>query len=265
MQFQIDGVSLHYETIGEGEPILFIHGFPLCGAMWRPTARRLPAGWRAVLPDLRGHGRSDASDRVTIARFADDLAALLDVLGETRPAVVCGLSMGGIIAFEFFRRYRAHTRALILADTRATPEPPEGVERREAMARAALERGAAAVVDMMFDQVFARSAPRSLKDEWRVIMNATPPAGVAAAALALAGRPDSNPTLAKIDCPTLVVCGESDEITPPAGMRTIHEAIGGSNFALIPGAGHVPPLEAPEAFAAAVGEFLRTLPPLARA
>jgi pimeloyl-ACP methyl ester carboxylesterase len=264
MQFRIDDVDLHCETIGEGAPLLFIHGFPLCGTMWLPAARRLPPGWRAIVPDLRGHGRSGASSTVTIERFAADLAALLDALDERRPAVVCGLSMGGIIAFEFFRRYRPCTRALILADTRANPESPEGVARREALAQAALERGSAAAVDMMIDQVFARSVPQALKDKWRAVMHASPPAGVAAAARALATRPDSSATLAQIDCPALVVCGEEDELTPPAMMRAMHAAIPGSQFTLIRGAGHLPPVETPEAFAAAVGGFLRTLPPPVR-
>ncbi len=264
MHVEIERLKLHYTMLGVGDPILFIHGFPLCGAMWLPAARLLPPGWQAVIPDLRGHGQSDASPTVTIQRFAEDLAELLDMLGEQRPAVVCGLSMGGIVAFEFFRRFRARTRALVLVDTRANPESPEGVRRRDAMAEAALTQGAAAVVDMMIAQVFARSAPATLRDEWRSIMNATPPMGVAAAARALGSRPDSNPTLGLIDCPTLVVCGDEDEITSPAMMREMHTAIPGSRFELIAGAGHVPPVEQAAAFAGVLGEFLQALPPLAR-
>lgn len=260
----IAGRRLHYTLVGDGAPILFTHGFPIDGSMWNAAAERLPSGWRAIIPDLRGHGRSDATESVTIAEFADDLAALLDQLDEQRPAVICGLSMGGIIAFEFYRRHAARVRALVLADTRANPESEAGAARREAVAQTALTVGSQAVVDAMIDQVFAKRFPQAAREEWRLRMGANPPAGVAAAARALATRADSYPTLAQIACPTLVVCGDEDEITAPDMLREMHAQIPGSQFELIPGAGHVPPVEQPEAFARALAGFLKRLPPPGR-
>lgn len=260
MRVRIDDCTLHCEVTGEGEPVLFVHGFPLSGEMWRPTAERLGDRFRAIIPDLRGHGQSETTAEVTIARFADDLAALLDALRERRPVVLAGLSLGGVIAFEFFRRHRDRLRALVLADTRANAETPEGVARREAMAQAAVRDGSKAVADAMIDTVFAPTAPRELREHWRGVMSHTPPLGVAAAARALAQRQESFSTLPKIDCPTLVVVGEADAITPVELMTELHRLIPGSRLRIIPGAGHVPPVEQPDQFAHALQSFLADLP-----
>lgn len=255
----VHGCTLHCEVSGAGPPVLFVHGFPLTGEMWRATAAGLCDRWRCIVPDLRGHGRSDATPQTSIAQFADDLAALLDELDERRPAVVVGLSLGGIIAFEFFRRHRPRLRALVLTCTRANPENAEGIARREALAQAALTRGTAAVVDTMIDNLFAPGVDPALKRRWREIMCTCPPVGTAAAARALAARADSYPTLPQIDVPTLVVAGAEDAITPVATLREIHAGIRGSRLEIIPRAGHLPPVEQPEAYAAAVRRFLETV------
>ncbi|MBK9128714.1 MAG: alpha/beta fold hydrolase [Phycisphaerales bacterium] len=265
MQATVSGIRLSYEVFGQGSPLLFIHGFPLSGAMWHEVAGSLPGGWRGIVPDLRGHGQSEATPQVTIGQFADDLAGLLDAMSERAPAVVCGLSMGGIIAMEFYRRYTDRVRALVLCDTRANAETPEGIARREHMAQTALREGTARVVDIMIANLFAPSFPAERRSQWRALMSATPAVGVAAAARALAGRPDSIPTLPEIRVPTLVICGEEDAISPPEMMRAMHALIPDSRFVLISGAGHVPPVEQPNAFAAALGTFLASLPPTAAA
>lgn len=262
MQVTVDGHEFYYESHGTGAPILFVHGFPLSGVMWRETIRALSPNWRCIVPDLRGHGRTQPTTEMSIARYADDLAGLLTAIGETRPVVLVGLSMGGIIALEFFRRYRPRLRALVLADARANAEPPEGLPKREATARTALEQGSRAVADLMIGSILAPGAAPALRDEWHAIMSSTPPAGVAAAARALAGRADSWATLPQIDVPTLVVSGESDALTPPDSMREIHARISGATFVSIANAGHLPPVEQPEAFNATLRSFLASLPAL---
>ncbi|MCK6456498.1 MAG: alpha/beta fold hydrolase [Phycisphaerae bacterium] len=255
----IDDAMLHVDTAGDGEPVLFIHGFPLTGAMWHPTVERIADRWRCIVPDLRGHGRSSSSETVSIARFAEDLAALLDRLREWRPVVLVGLSLGGIIAFEFYRRYRDRVRALVLCNTRANPESPEGVERRETLAGAVRKTGSRAAADAMIEQLFAPAASAGLRATWHRIMCEQSPVGVAATAMALAGRPDSYPTLPRIDCPTLVVAGEEDAITPPATLDEIHRGVRGSRLVVIPQAGHMPPVERPDAFASVLRRFLEGL------
>ncbi|MEW6199854.1 MAG: alpha/beta fold hydrolase [Planctomycetota bacterium] len=258
MQARVNGVMLHYELVGDGEPILFVHGFPLSGVLWKPIAGRLD-GWRCVIPDLRGHGQSEATPATTIEQFSDDLVALLDKIGEQRPVVLCGLSMGGAIAFDFFRRHRARLQALVLVDCRANADTPEGRQQREELAQAVLRDGSGVAADSMIDKLLAPQAPPALRTEWHAIMAATPPVGVAAAARALAQRFDSTVTLGRIDVPTLLVFGEEDRITPPDLARQMFATIPGARLELIPGAGHLPPVEQPERFLRAIRTFLADL------
>lgn len=252
--------ALHVDIVGDGEPVLLIHGYPLSAALWAPVVSRLAPRWRFITPDLRGFGRNAATaPTATIAQYADDLAALLDELGRHGPVVVGGLSMGGIVALEFYRRYAARVRALVLANTRSNAESPEGRERRRAVAAAALRDGADAIADDMAARLFSPAADAALRRAWRDAMAATSPAAVAAGSLALAERADSGPTLPTIRVPTLVVAGDDDEITPPAGLLAMHEAIAGSRFVSIPAAGHLTPVEQPDAFADALGRFLSDL------
>jgi pimeloyl-ACP methyl ester carboxylesterase len=264
-----DGCRLACEVSGveTGPPVLFVHGVPLRGSMWSHAAAAL-AGWcRCIVPDLRGHGASDASDRATMAIFADDLATVLDRLGEKRPVVLVGLSMGGIIAFEFFRRYRPRLRGLALCSTRATPETAEGKEGRERLACDVLARGSVAAAEAMIDRVMAPGGGvgvgGGVRDKWFGVMASAPAVGVAAAARGLAERADSRPTLALIDVPTLVVAGELDVITPADQMRGMAGEIrggGGARFEVLRGVGHLAPVEAPEAFARLLAGWVKDLP-----
>ena len=113
MILNLDGRSLYYEIHGDGMPLLLVHGFPLSGELWRPLVSQLARDYRLIVPDLRGHGRSQASATVTMAEFADDLVALLEAIGESRSVVLVGMSMGGYVSFEFYRRYRERVRALM--------------------------------------------------------------------------------------------------------------------------------------------------------
>jgi 3-oxoadipate enol-lactonase len=262
MDFEVDDVRLAVDIVGHGNPILFIHGFPISREMWRHAADALSDRWTCINPDLRGHGESEISPDVTIARFADDMAALIERFGGGKPAVVVGLSMGGIIALDLFRRRRELVRALGLIDTRANAESHEGLDRRETIAQTALDEGSKAVVDAMMPNVFSPKFDTNLLERWYRVMCATPPEGIAAASRALGGRLDSFPLLPTIDCPTLVVVGAEDAITSVETLREIHNKIRGSQFEIIPGAGHVPPVERPDAFVHILRLFLDSLPPL---
>jgi 3-oxoadipate enol-lactonase len=261
MYVTIDGTKLYCEVSGQGPPLVFIHGFPVRGEMWYATARELP-DWKCVVPDLRGFGRSAVSDSVTIERFSDDLAAILDAIGERRPAIICGLSMGGVIAFDFFRRYHARVRALVLVDCRANAESEDGKRNREELAQGVLRHGSRFAAEGMIPKVFAPGVDPQVRSYWYDVICAMSPAGVAAAARGLSERADSNPTLGQIDVPTILIFGEQDEITPPDLARRMHAAIPGSRLEFIPNAGHVPPVEQPERFVSVLRAFLHTLPSL---
>lgn len=259
----VNGVTLVYDDIGprDGSAVLLVHGYPLSRAMWRAQRDSLVAlGYRVILPDLRGFGESEATTPpYSMDLFADDLAALLDHLGVERVALG-GLSMGGCIAFAFWRRHAQQVRALLLADTQAKPDTDEArAGRLKAMdeVRAGRLEG---VVDGMLPRLLGPTTQAdspALVAEVRRMMLGTPPTGVVGALAALADRPDSTPTLATINVPTLVICGADDAITPPAAHETMRDGIHGSRLVIIPNAGHMSPMEKPAEFNAALGEFLR--------
>src|SRR5689334_15957289 len=116
---------------GAGPVLLFVHGFPLNHSMWREQVAALGDGHRIIAPDLRGFGQSTgAGETITMAQLADDLAALLDALNIVEPITLCGLSMGGYVAFEFWRRHTSRLARLILCDTQAGADTPEAARGR---------------------------------------------------------------------------------------------------------------------------------------
>ena len=258
-----NGTELWYLDRGAGVPLLLVHGFPLDHAMWAGQVDELPAHCRVIVPDLRGFGRSPADgEKVTMEHFADDLAAMLDGLGIAEPVVLCGLSMGGYIALQFWRNYRARLRGLVLCDTRAAADAPEAAAARLTLAERVLREGPAPLVEIMLPKLFGEATRRQRPDVvkgLRRVMMATDPRGIAAAARGMAERPDMTGMLDRIACPTLVIVGEHDAISPPAEMRGIAEAVPGAKFVEIPAAGHMSPLENPAAVNAALAEFLLNL------
>lgn len=266
-----DGLELTYTTRGDadGAPILFLHGLHLTGAMWDEAASRLPRGWRGIMPDLRGHGATPpappgvdatADPSPSVARLARDAIDLLDVVAPMQPAVIAGLSMGGYVAFEIFRLASARVRALVLVDTRAGADNEEAARAREIKAHTALRGGGGEIADEMVQRIFGSSASPSLREQYRGIIAASNPAGMAWTLRALARRPDSVPTLPTIRIPTLIVVGSEDQVTPPAEARAMQAAIRGARLAEIPGAGHMTPVEQPHEFSRVLSEFLESLP-----
>jgi 3-oxoadipate enol-lactonase len=258
----VHGVNLAVEVRGEGPAILFVHGYPLDRTIWREQIDALD-GYRRIAPDLRGMGQSDAPDLgYGMALYAADLAALLDALGVD-DVVLCGHSMGGYIAFEFLRQWRSRVRGLVLIDTRAEADAPEVRRSRDAAAATARERGAAEVGDGMLPKMLAPSTLTGrpeVVERVQALMAGTPVAGMVGALGAMRDRAGSEsllPTLAGI--PTLVMVGAADILTPPEQARTMAEAIPGARLAIIPGAGHLPPVEQPAAVTQSLREFLRTL------
>ncbi len=260
MRANINGVDLYYEVHGDGEPVLCVHGFPHSGELWTPVIEPLKGRCRLIVPDLRGLGRSGVGPASSIRLYSDDLVALLEHIGENRPVVLMGLSLGGAIAFDFFRRYRDRLRALVLVDARAEPDTVEAARGREEKARSVLADGSRIIADAMRDALFSPKTPDALKDKWHGIMASAPPEGVAGALRALKDRVNSVPTLQHIDVPTLIVVGEDDAITPPDGQRRMQEAIRGSRLEIIAAAGHMTPVEAPQAFVDVFRDFLDKLP-----
>jgi 3-oxoadipate enol-lactonase len=259
MQATVGGRSLHYEVLGSGSPVLLVHGFPFTSELWDPIVPALEREYRLIVPDLRGHGRSQASATVTMAGYVEDLATLLDRIGEARPVVLVGMSMGGYIAFEFCRRHPERLRALVLANTRAQADNPEGLRARRELARRAEREGSGAVAESMLPRLFGPRASPQLRDRWRRIMATADPVGIVAALGAMAERPDSFSTLAALTCPVLIVAGDEDALTPLEGARQMQRAAPHSRLEVIPRSGHMSPVENPERFLEVLRRFLEEI------
>jgi pimeloyl-ACP methyl ester carboxylesterase len=253
-------IELFTSDTGRGAPLLLVHGFPLDHRMWREQVAELSGRFRVIAPDLRGFGASPAAgDTASMEQYADDLAALLDALDVREPVAFCGLSMGGYIAWQFWRRHAPRLARLILCDTRASADTPEAARNRLEMAQRVLDHGTAEVAPVMLPRLLAPGTQQQRPElvEWlRRQIDAVPPQAIAAAQRAMAARPDASAWLAGIKVPTLVVVGEHDAISTVAEMRGLAEAIPGATLLVVPAAGHLAPLENPAPVNRALAEFL---------
>lgn len=258
VRYDVGRVTLAADVRGDGPALLLVHGFPLDRSLWAHQVATL-AGWRRIAPDLRGLGATVApDDDYSIAAYADDLIGLMDRLRVSR-AVVAGLSLGGYVAFEMVRRYRDRVAGLILCDTRADADGPEGRASRDAMIAIAKEQGVGVVAERLLPRVLGRTTQLTqphLVEQVREMMSRAPASGVVGALEAMKERPDSTPLLPSIGVPTLVVVGEEDEMTPPAVAKAMTDAIPSAAMTVIAGAGHLSPIEAPTAVSRVLAEFL---------
>jgi pimeloyl-ACP methyl ester carboxylesterase len=257
----LNGSKISFLDTGNGkEVVLLLHAFPLHAGMWSRQVKALSARYRVIAPDYPGLGKSEPRPApTTMDVLARDVLGVLGNLGIDR-AAVAGLSMGGYLAFELYRQRPALFRGLALCDTRAGADTPEGAQNRETFARNALEKGLSWVADEMVPKLLKPQPDPAAVAEVRRLVGEGTPAGVAAAQRGMAQRPDSTPTLAKITCPTLVVHGKEDTLTPPAESEKMAAAVKGAKLAAIPNAGHLPAIENGEAFTRALSDFLASLP-----
>jgi len=189
--------------------------------------------------------------------YAEDVIGLMNELGLD-DAVVVGLSMGGYVAFALLRQERKRVRGLVLADTRAEADPPEGIAKRSGQQDQVEKDGTAGLLEALPNALLGettREKKPEVVEHARNLMD-NPPAGFIGALEAMKGRPDSTDDLPHVNVPTLVIVGKEDGVTPPDASRKMHEHIGGSELVVIPEAGHLSNLEAPEVFNGALRDFL---------
>jgi pimeloyl-ACP methyl ester carboxylesterase len=253
-------LTLAYDDRGTGAPLVLLHAFPLDRRMWQPQIGPLSSVARVLAVDLPGFGESTAGrGPFTIDSAADAVLDFLDAIGVPGRVVLGGLSMGGYVALAFARRHPDRLAGLVLADTRSEPDDPAGKAKRDEMIALANSAGAAAVIDQMLPRMLGEPAQRTrpeVADTVRGIASRQSGEAVAAALAALRDRPDATVALGRVTVPTLVLVGEHDAITPPAVAQSLAGKIAGSKPVTIPGAGHLSNLENPDAFTAAVREFV---------
>ncbi len=263
MKKRIGNVDLAWEEAGQGSPVVLLHAFPVNRGLWAPQRESLASRYRVITPDFRGHGESSVPDEnSTMERLAEDVRGLLDALGLER-VVLGGLSLGGYVAFAFYRQYADRVAALILADTRASADTEEGKRGRADMATLAEQQGSAAIAERMLPKLLGvttqATQPQVLRAVGQMILQASP-AGIARALRGMAARPESFDLLPQIQCPALVLVGEEDVLTPPSDSEAMAKALPNATLVRIPQAGHLSSLEQPAIFNSAVRDFLGAVP-----
>jgi 3-oxoadipate enol-lactonase len=237
--------------------LLLIHAFPLDATMWEPQLGSLGARLPIVAPHLPGFGGTEGPEVLTMGLAAEHCVRALDEAGVDT-AIVCGLSMGGYVAFELWRAARPRIAALVLANTRAEPDPPEGAAARRALAERLGKEGHGFMVDAP-PPLLAEDAPGELVERVKTMIAGQTPNAIAAAALGMAERADSVPDLPGIDVPTLVITGTADRLIPPDVTAGIAGLVPSAELLRIEGAGHLSNLEASEAFDTALDGVLTSI------
>lgn len=264
MRIQANGIFLGYEEWGSGKPIVLLHAFPCNRSMWAPQISALTQSheFRVITPDFRGFGESDVTEGPSLMEtLATDVAALLDAL-HIEECFLGGISMGGYVAFAFYRAYAARVRALILADTRAQADTPEGRAARAENAQLAEREGSQAIAERLLPRLLS---PETLQESigttsrLRAMIEAAAPAGIAGALRGMALRPDATDLLPKITCPTLVLVGEEDSLTPPDDAHLLAKNIPNARLVIIPHAAHLANMEQPERFNQALYDFVKDI------
>ena len=253
-------VDLAVEVRGDGVPVLFVHGFPFDRTMWRHQLAALTR-WKRIAPDLRGAGASTpaaAQDGYSIARYADDLVAILDALG-VREAVVCGLSLGGYVVFELVRRHADRVKAVLLVDTKPDADAPDAKRERDKLAVLVEREGPEPLVSRLLPTLLGRHTQPEVAEQVREMARRWSVPGLVGALRALRDRPDSTATLRQIRVPALVLVGSEDQIAPPAGAQEMAALIPNAQFQVVPAAGHLAPLEQPLVTSRLIADFLSSL------
>lgn len=262
MQTVINALSVFLEGSSKNKSILFIHGFPFDHTMWKAQIEMLKEKYFCVAYDIRGLGESPAGDgQYTMESFVDDLALIIDELKLDKP-ILCGLSMGGYIALRALEKFEEKLSAVILCDTRSEADNNEGKLKRAAAIKRINTEGLSPFAKEFITNCYGDYYKQHQKEEFEnriTKSSAFNPIGVKGSLLAMLGRSDTTEYLNKIKIPALVICGESDALTPPPVMKAMADKINGAEFVLIKNSGHMSPIENPQEVNDAIEKFLERL------
>ncbi len=257
-----ESTRLAVHVAGRGPVAILLHGYPLDHRMWLDALQGPLAQQRTLVAlDLRGHGLSPwCGDRAhTMELFADDVATVIHTLTD-EPVDLVGLSMGGYAALAVMERHAPLVRSLVLTDTRARADDAAGRAGRDAGMQTVVEKGRSALSAAMPAKLLA---PRAADDAHGLLLRARLQTMIESQAVetivadlrGMRDRSDRAAMLASIAVPTLVLVGEHDVLTPPADAHAMAAAVPGARCVVVPGCGHMTPMEDPAAFAREVGAF----------
>jgi pimeloyl-ACP methyl ester carboxylesterase len=261
-QLEVEGLRIAYERVGEGPPLLLLHGFVGDGeGTWRRQLDELSDEFTVVAWDAPGMGRSaDPPDPFRMPDYADCLAGFVDALGLGRPHVA-GLSFGGALALELYGRHPTIPRTLVLAGAYAGwagSLPPEVVEQRLQLSLRLADLPPDQLVSTLIPTMFSASAPADRVEEFATNMSEFHPAGLRAMARSVA-EADLRDVLPRVRVPTLLLYGDQDVRAPLSVAEDLHAAIPTSTLVVLAGVGHVSSVEAADRFNAEVRTFLRSV------
>ena len=262
MKIEINGIHLDYREAGTGTPVILVHAFALEQTMWDAQVAALKDRYRVITIDMRGFGNSAVVKGTSqMKQMAADVHEVMKALAIDK-AIMVGLSMGGYVLFAFYRAFKDAVQALVFADTRATADTEEARANRLRSAEKAEREGAAAIADETTPKLLGDTTLSNHPDlvkRVHTIQAANSPDGIAAAQRGMAARPDSTDLLAEIVCPTLVIVGTEDKLTPPSEAELIHRGIRNSKLRVIEHSGHLSNMETPDEFNKILIEFIDSL------
>ena len=251
MKAKVNDFEMYYEDIGEGPPLVLIHGMGGDSSEWSLLTPELSKEVRCIAVDLRGHGKSEKPDQpYTQDMFADDVAALLDALGVDK-AYICGLSMGGFVALKMALNHPKKVRGLILIDT-AARMPTKSIEVGARWAKIFAEKGLEAYIEAEIRDIFHPMFARRHKDMVNLFAESMKTRDASTIARIQQGYLKSplaiENDIKKIKVPTLIIHGREDEVVPVEEAEFMHRQIPNSQIAIIPFSGHAALLERKDFF-----------------
>ncbi|GAB6992436.1 alpha/beta fold hydrolase [Paenibacillus pini] len=255
-----DGYTLCYAEQGQGEPIVLLHGYCGSSEYWDKVVPLLSDKYRVIVPDLRGHGHSDAPlGAYSIEQMADDVMKLLDEL-KIDKVTLFGHSLGGYITLSFTQRYASRLNGFGLIHSTGFPDSDEAKEKRLNAISTIQSEGITTFIDGMVPGLFtpenAESNPEFIQ-KVKEIGYQTPPQGAAGVALAMRERPDRRDVISASVLPILLVAGEKDKLIPAEKTFTVDKP--NVTQAVIAGAGHMSMFEAPEELAKVMKAYLENI------
>jgi 3-oxoadipate enol-lactonase len=254
--------EIFYWALGEGPPVVLLHPFPVHHEFWLPVAEKLTSRYRVLLPDLRGHGDSEVGEGpATMEKHAADVVHVMDD-ADIGHAPLVGVSIGGYIAFEIWRKHRGRVAAFVFCNTKAGADNADGRAARLQVANDVLERGTEPFFEAQLPRMLAKTTLQmrpDIADGALRMMRKMSPEDVAQVQRGMAERPDSVDTLKTINVPTLIVTGEEDILAGRNEAELMRRHIADSDVRVIPKAGHYAAWEQPEEAARILRQFLDKL------